>query len=323
MARIDTDIQHAADLLSQSQVIGIPTETVYGLAGNAYDPTAIAKIFVVKGRPHFDPLIVHTSSMARIGEFVEDMPAKAALLSKELWPGPLTMIFRKKPVIPDLVTAGLPTVAVRIPNHPLTLKLLKKLDFPLAAPSANPFGYISPTCAAHVDAQLGQKIGYVLDGGSCAVGIESTILSFKDENPRVLRLGGCTLEHLQALVGTMQVADAPTANPQAPGMLKSHYAPRTPFLIGNIPQLVQQHWGKRLGVLSFSKIQEGVSEGRQFVLSEKADLAEAATRLFTGLRKLDSLNLQLIVSEYVPDEGLGRAINDRLSRAEVMPDRFN
>lgn len=290
---------------------------MYGLAGNAYDAMAVAKIFEVKERPSFDPLIVHTSSIERVLEFVDEIPPMAYDLGGHFWPGPLTMVFNKKPIIPDLVTSGLNSVAVRIPNHPLTLELLKSLDFPLAAPSANPFGYVSPTSANHVNEQLGSKIDYILDGGPCNVGIESTIVSFEHDQLTVLRLGGCKIEEIEKIVGKVNVQLHSTSNPTAPGMLESHYAPLTPILIGDIDDLIQEHSDKKIGVLSFYKKYESVDKARQFVLSEKADLEEAATRLFTGLRSLDSLNLQLILSEYVPDEGLGRAINDRLTRAEV------
>lgn len=317
MARIDKNIHTAIDLLSKSELVGIPTETVYGLAGNAFDAMAIAKIFEVKERPSFDPLIVHTSSIERISDFVEVIPEKAQLLSSHFWPGPLTMIFKKKPIIPDLVTSGLDNVAVRIPNHPLTIKLLEHLDFPLAAPSANPFGYVSPTSADHVNEQLGDKIQHILNGGPCKVGIESTILTFDGDEITVLRLGGCKIEEIEKVVGKVKVNLHSTSNPSAPGMLESHYAPLTSIRIGNIDELIDQYADKNMGILSFQNTYGGIIEAHQFVLSKKGDLEEAATRLFTGLRHLDSLNLQLILSEQVPDVGLGKAINDRLSRAEV------
>jgi L-threonylcarbamoyladenylate synthase len=227
------------------------------------------------------------------------------------------MVFKKKSIIPDLVTSGLDSVAVRIPNHPLTLELLKGIDFPLAAPSANPFGYVSPTQASHVNEQLGEKISYILDGGPCSVGVESTIVGFHGDHVNVLRLGGCTLEDIEKVVGNINLKLHASSNPVAPGMMDSHYAPLTPVRIGNIEQLISQNRGKRIGVLSFKKSFDGVDPANQFILSKKGDLDEAATCLFTGLRQLDMLNLQLIISEYVQDVGLGRAINDRLKRAEA------
>jgi len=317
LARIGSDIKYAIELLNQQQLVGIPTETVYGLAGNAYDPIAVANIFKVKERPSFDPLIVHSSDLTRIREFVHEIPEKAEELANTFWPGPLTMILRKKAIIPDLVTSGLETVAVRIPNHNETLKLLERIDFPLAAPSANPFGYVSPTTAAHVNKQLGDKIPYVLDGGACTVGIESTIVSFDGDDTTVLRIGGCTIESIERIVGKVKVSPHSNSNPMAPGMMDSHYSPLTPISIGNIDQLIAHNLGKSIGILSFNKVYEKVEDSHQYVLSKKSDLDEAATRLFTGLRHLDTLNLQLILSEYVPGEGLGRAINDRLKRAEA------
>lgn len=317
MAKIGSDIKVVEDLLIRSELAAIPTETVYGLAANAFDPVAVAKIFKVKERPTFDPLIVHVSGLDQVEKFVYEIPEKAIKLANNFWPGPLTLIFKKKTIIPDIVTSGLDTVAVRVPNHALTLELLKSIDFPLAAPSANPFGYVSPTRAEHVNEQLGDKIEYVLDGGFCSVGIESTILGFDGDDVVIYRLGGCTVEEIEDVVGEVNVKANSSSNPIAPGMLESHYAPLTPLVIGNIRELVEKHKHQNIGLISFKDEFAGFNASHQFILSEKGDIDEAATRLFTGLRKLDALNLQLIVSEYVPDVGLGRAINDRLKRAEV------
>ncbi len=317
MAKIGTDINISLKLLNRSELVGIPTETVYGLAANAFDPVAVAKIFKVKDRPSFDPLIVHTSNLEKAKSFVDKIPEKAYKLARKFWPGPLTLIFNKKEIIPDLVTSGLDTVAVRVPNHPLTLQLLKSIDFPLAAPSANPFGYVSPTSAAHVNEQLGDKIKYVLDGGICSVGIESTILGFDGDEVVVYRLGGCKVEEIESLIGEITLKVNLSSNPEAPGMLESHYAPLTPIVIGNINELIKKHKHQNIGTISFKDEINGIDPEFQFILSKKGVIDEAATRLFTGLRELDALNLQLIVSEYVPDVGLGRAINDRLKRAEA------
>ncbi|MDZ7608824.1 MAG: L-threonylcarbamoyladenylate synthase [Cyclobacteriaceae bacterium] len=317
MARIGTDIHEAIRLLKQSEVIGIPTETVYGLAGNAFDADAVAKIFAVENRPTFDPLIVHTSSADRLRHFVEEMPPVAEKLAAHFWPGPMTVVLKKKPLIPDLVTSGLDTVAVRVPSHPLALELLKSIDFPLAAPSANPFGYVSPTNAHHVEEQLGERISYILDGGDCAVGLESTIVAFEDNKTVVLRLGGTSIEDIEKVVGKVEVRLHATANPSAPGMLESHYSPMTPMAIGDIRKLINIHRGKKTGVLSFSEDYSKTLDIPCFILSKSGDMAEAATRLFSGLRQLDALHLHIIVSELVPEEGLGRAINDRLRRAAI------
>lgn len=317
MAEIGTDIEIALNLLNRSEIVGIPTETVYGLAANAFDPIAVAKIFKVKERPSFDPLIVHTSSLELAMRFVENIPGKAYKLASKFWPGPMTLIFKKKAIIPDIVTSGLETVAVRIPNHPLTMELLKRIDFPLAAPSANPFGYVSPTSAEHVNKQLGEKIKYVLDGGDSDVGIESTIIDFDDDEINVLRLGGCEIEDIEKIVGKVNLLPITSSNPVAPGMMNSHYSPLTPIIIGDIDEIITRNSDKKIGVLAFKNEFQNINKNHLYVLSKKGDLNEAATRLFTGLRYLDTLNLQLIVSEYVPDRGLGRAINDRLKRAEA------
>jgi len=317
LARIGTDIHEAIRLLNQSEVIGFPTETVYGLAGNAYNPEAVTKIFAVKNRPTFDPLIVHTSSVDRLSDFVVNIPSVAKKLADHFWPGPLTMVLKKKQIIPDLVTSGLDTVAVRIPSHPMALELLRNIDFPLAAPSANPFGYVSPTNAQHVDEQLGDKIRYILNGGDCRVGLESTIVAFEDDKTVVLRLGGSSVEDIEKVAGKVEVRLHSTSNPSAPGMLESHYSPMTPIMVGDIGKLINIHDHKKIGVLSFREDYSKKLDIPCVVLSEKGNLEEAATRLFSGLRTLDALHLHSIVSELVPEVGLGRAINDRLRRAST------
>lgn len=313
MAIIGTDIHQAAQLL-QNEVIGIPTETVYGLAGNAYNADLVARIFDVKQRPTFDPLIVHTSSISRISDFAQAIPVDLMPLAEKFWPGPLTLLVERNAKIPDLVTSGLPHVAVRIPNHPLTLQLLDQLDFPLAAPSANPFGYVSPTTAQHVNDQLGDKIPYILDGGACQVGLESTIVGLIDDEITVFRLGGLSLESIEDVVGKVQVRSH-SSNPQAPGMLDSHYSPRKKVLLGNIPELLQNHRDQSPVLIRFSSLLSEYPEALQLVLSPKASVAEAAINLFKYLRLADQFETSLILAELVPEIGLGRAINDRLKRA--------
>lgn len=317
MAEIGGDITKAADILRRGRLVGIPTETVYGLAGNALDEKAVLSIFSTKNRPSFDPLIVHTDSLDKIGQWVSHVPEKAVMLAKAFWPGPLTMLLPKKIIIPDLVTSGLDTVAVRIPNHTMTLELLSQLDFPLAAPSANPFGYISPTSAGHVEKQLGNQIDYILDGGDCEVGIESTIIGFEGEIPTIYRLGGLALESIEDVIGRVNSLVHSTSNPQAPGMLKSHYAPRKPFFIKSREELElvsDQH----IGYLLFDKYLENADPNSQRLLSTTGDMAEAAHHLFAFLRELDSSDVDMIYAEYVPQNGLGRAINDRLKRAAAQ-----
>jgi L-threonylcarbamoyladenylate synthase len=282
---------------------------------------AVSAIFETKNRPSFDPLILHVASLEQVKPFVSSFPEKLKRLAEAFWPGPLTVLLPRNASVPDLVTSGLDRVAVRVPNHPLTLSLLAQLDFPLAAPSANPFGYISPTQAAHVDAQLGTQIPYILDGGACAVGLESTIVGMEGEQVVIYRLGGLELSKIESLVGPVTVQAHSSSNPSAPGQLASHYAPRKPFLVGELNELVAKltHEGKAFGVLSFSTHFPTLSSDRQFVLSPSQDLQEAAQRLFMGMRLLDESEADLILAEFVPEIGLGRAINDRLKRAAAQP----
>ncbi len=312
---IGKDIKKAIELLNNEQLVAIPTETVYGLGGNALSSRAVAEIFKVKNRPSFDPLIIHTDSLEKVEKYVASIPDKAMLLAREFMPGSLTLLLPKKDIIPDLVTSGSSLVAVRLPKHPMTLELLSNLDFPLAAPSANPFGYISPTTAEHVNNQLGEKIPYILDGGSCEVGLESTIVGFEGEEAIIYRKGGLAVETIEAVIGSVKVLHHSTSNPQAPGQLKSHYAPRTTFKIGNPVTLLAEYHGKNIGVISFSENYDQVPSGNQIILSKSRDFSEAARNLFAGMRYLDSLELDLIIAELLPEKDLGRAINDRLKRA--------
>ena len=201
MGEIGTDIALAVHLLKQNKCVAIPTETVYGLAANALEEDAVAKIFAIKKRPAFDPLIVHIAEMSQMLDFVKTVPPVAHQLASVFWPGPLTLLLPKKDCIPDITTSGLNSVGIRIPSHPMTLELLKQLPFPLAAPSANPFGYISPTAAQHVAAQLGDDVDFILDGGDCTIGLESTIVDFTCDEPKVRRWGGITAEMLQPILG--------------------------------------------------------------------------------------------------------------------------
>jgi L-threonylcarbamoyladenylate synthase len=315
-----TDIEKAKQFLTNGELVAIPTETVYGLAANALNSAAVIKIFEVKNRPSFNPLIVHFASWKIAREYVQDVPAKAHLLAKKFTPGPLTFLLKKKDSIPDLVTAGKERVAIRIPNHPLALALLQSLDFPLAAPSANPFGYISPTTAAHVAENLNGKIPYILDGGSATVGLESTIIGF-DENDKVLlyRSGGISIEAIEKLIHekVIPAPSSPQKNPETSGQLKSHYAPHTPLYIGNIDQLKNEFEGKKIATISFTKKIDGIENGYGFILSPKGNLHEAASNLFAALRKIDQLDADVILTETFPNEGIGRAINDRLNRAKA------
>lgn len=318
MAEIGKDISKVKSLLERGELVAIPTETVYGLAGNALDINAVTKIFQVKDRPHFDPLIVHVANFESAKSLVEEIPPQAKLLARKFWPGPITILLKRKSIIPDLVTAGLNTVGIRCPDHSLTKQLLQYLSFPLAAPSANPFGYISPTQPAHVNDQLGEKIEYILDGGECKVGIESTIIGFDHARPTIYRMGGLSIEQIESVIGKVEVQLHSTSNPQAPGQLKSHYAPTKKLILGNLDDLIKINQSKKIGVLSFQKIRKDINSKNQRVLSPTGDIPIAAQNLFSCLRELDQLNIQFIVAEEVPDNGLGRAINDRLRRASAQ-----
>ncbi|TAF72445.1 MAG: threonylcarbamoyl-AMP synthase, partial [Bacteroidetes bacterium] len=252
MAEIGTNIFTCKMLLEQNQLIGFPTETVYGLAGNALSIDAVTKIFETKNRPTFDPLICHAFDVENIKKYVISIPQMAYDLLSSFAPGPITVLLQRKKNIPDLVTSGLEHVAFRIPNHPLALDLLKNISFPLAAPSANPFGYISPTSAVHVQKQLGNFIPYILDGGNCSVGIESTIIGFKDNKAQIYRLGGLELNAIEHITGKAEI-HLSSSKPAAPGMLESHYAPRKKMYVGDIDLLIKKHKNDNFGILSFSK----------------------------------------------------------------------
>ena len=315
MGIISKDIQKAVELLTNEQLVAIPTETVYGLAGNIFSEKAIKCIFSTKQRPFFNPLIVHIASLASLNDIVTHIPKKAKLLAAAFWPGSMTLVLKKDKRIPDIITAGKDTVAVRIPNHPVTLELLKKLPFPLAAPSANPFGSISPTKPTHVENYFKNDIEMVLEGGSCASGIESTIIGFENEEPVIYRLGALPLEDIEAVVGKVLIKNKKEENPDAPGMLARHYAPKTnTFLVTDVASEVEKYSGKKIGVLIFksSLNNKNITE---IVLSKEGSLQEAASKLYDAMHELDTKNLDIIIAERFSEFGLGKSINDRLQRA--------
>lgn len=316
MSKIGIDIEKAKQILQQGGLVAIPTETVYGLAANGLDANAVLKIFEAKNRPYFDPLILHTNSIDKVKDYVTDFPLWVTQLANAFWPGPLTLLLPKENTVPDLVTSGLPQVAIRIPNHKVTLQLLSNIDFPLAAPSANPFGYVSPTKAAHVAAQLQDKVDYIIDGGDCSVGIESTIVGYEEDTITVYRLGGLAVEDIEAVVGKVAVKTNQSSNPKAPGMLKSHYAPAKPLYIVDIANFLKTTKCKKTGVISFTTHYDVEAQYLK-VLSPAGNLKEAARRLFAAIRELDATDAELIVAEALPETLLGKAINDRLQRAAV------
>lgn len=322
ITEIGNDVQKAASLLEEGELVSIPTETVYGLAGNALDPRVVVKIFEVKNRPYFDPLIVHLPHLDAVESYAHWSHPEFKVLAKHFWPGPLTLLLPRKNTIPDLITSGLPRVGLRVPSHPLTLELLSKLNFPLAAPSANPFGYVSPTKAEHVMEQMAGKISYILDGGSCAVGVESTIIGMEEDELVVYRKGGVTIEHIIEVTGRYPRVLSQGSDPKAlaaPGMTDSHYAPAKPLYFFEDPSKPLPHFLQDLSVGSISL--KSLTNSSRFVngkvLSEKGDLQEAAVNLFSAIRSLDATRIDAIVAYRVPDTGLGWAINDRLHRAAV------
>jgi L-threonylcarbamoyladenylate synthase len=317
VSEIGINTLHAAELLRQGKLVGIPTETVYGLAANALNEKAVLSIFEAKNRPFFDPLIIHVPSLKAAEEYAGIQDERLYILAKHFWPGPLTLLLPKKEIIPDLVTSGLKQVAVRVPNHPLTLELLNQLDFPLAAPSANPFGYVSPTEAQHVNQQLGDKLDYILDGGNCAVGLESTIVGIEEGQVCIYRLGGLAIEAIEKLIGPVKLRINYSSDPKAPGQLKNHYAPKKPLFIGNIEHLLKSHANKKIAVITFGEEIKGENIFL-FELSKKKNVEEAALNLFKCLRLADESSAELVICDYLPESGLGRAINDRLKRASVQ-----
>jgi len=313
--KVGVNIQYAIELLSSEELVSIPTETVYGLAANALSEKAVAKVFSVKKRPFFDPLIVHVSSKKKIEDYAKNIPDVAFKLAEKFMPGPLTLVLEKNPIIPDLVTSGFSTVALRVPNHFLTQKLLSQIEFPLAAPSANPFGYISPTKPTHVEKMLGNDISYILDGGGTTVGIESTIVCFDKEDVILLRKGGITLDKIENEIDKKVYLKSNSESILAPGMLKSHYSPLKKLFLCDIDNDFQYFNNQKIGALCFSKKRNFISNKNQFILSKEGSILEAASNLFSGLHYLDDLDIDIILAENVPNIGVGIAINDRLLKA--------
>jgi L-threonylcarbamoyladenylate synthase len=309
-------IAEGAAILRGGGLVAFPTETVYGLGANALDAAAVARIFAAKGRPTFDPLIVHLADRTWLERAVRATPEAAAILAARFWPGPLTLVLPKAAVVPDLVTAGLDTVGVRVPDHSAAHALLEAADTPIAAPSANLFGHVSPTTAAHVVEQLGDRVDAVLDGGPCRVGVESTIVSFASGAPVVLRPGGVTREELAEALGrpvALVRERAPEDTPLvAPGQLERHYATRTPLRL--LPgRATGPGSSARVGLLAFAG-SPALGFAAVEVLAPDGKPATAAANLFAALRRLDARGLDLLLAEPCSEEGLGSAIMDRLRR---------
>ena len=310
---IGIDVLRAKELLEKGELVAIPTETVYGLAGNAMDSNAVAKIYEAKNRPQFNPLILHVANQEQLNLYVANVPDDCMKLMEAFSPGPITFLLDKNLNVPDVVTAGSKKVAIRIPNHPLTLQLLNSLRFPLAAPSANPSGYVSPVSAEHVLQGLQGRIPYILDGGKTIVGLESTIVGFNAGETIVHRLGGIAVEQIESIIKKPVKISITHDSPETPGQLKSHYATKKNFIVGDLERMKVEFADKKFGVLSFCTLQS--EHIPHVVLSSKGDLAEAASKLFAAMRELDNHDVDFILAEWVPDRGIGRAINDRLRRA--------
>lgn len=310
--RIGTSIAEAKQILDLNGIVAIPTETVYGLAANALSEEAILKVFKTKNRPHFDPLIVHVANIKE-AQKIAVIPDKLKLLADDLWPGPLTLLVQKKPIISDLVTSGSDLVAMRIPNHAKTQLLLETLEYPLVAPSANPFGYVSPTTARHVAKNL-PNVEYILDGGACKHGIESTIVGLDNDTILVYRLGATTLEAIEQITKeSVKLNIQNNSNPKAPGMLDKHYSPGCKLRLYNSEKMPTDSsnaliWFGDAPPRGYQKV---------FYLSKVESMDEAAKNLFSILRELDTQSFSAADICLVPNEGLGRAINDRISRACV------
>jgi L-threonylcarbamoyladenylate synthase len=302
-------ISKAADILRAGGLVAFPTETVYGLGADAANGEAVARLYAAKGRPSFNPLIAHVGTLA-LAHKLGRLDAKAERLADELWPGPLTLVLPRRPEFPisDLALAGLDTVALRMPAHPVAQALLTEFGGPIVAPSANRSGHVSPTDAEHVLADLEGSIDLVLDGGPCSVGLESTIVACLDE-PTLLRPGGTAREEIERMLGRPLASNGESDDTAllAPGMLNSHYAPRAKL------RLNAKSAERGEALLAFGK--PASSKGRVLNLSERGDLVEAAANLFSHLRALDASGAQRIAVMTIPNEGLGEAINDRLARA--------
>jgi L-threonylcarbamoyladenylate synthase len=331
-----SNLELAGRALARGELVAIPTETVYGLGANAFDEVAVARVFEAKARPSFDPLIVHIADLSQVDRVVRVLPRHAALLMEKLWPGPLTLILPKREELPDLVTSGLPSVALRFPANAIAQAVIRAAGLPIAAPSANPFGYLSPTTARHVADMLGDRVDYIVDGGPCRIGVESTVLDLTGELPVVLRPGGMPVETIARLIGEVLVHDSAVPTPTSPGQLPSHYAPHTPLRLVPAGGLRTARPGPKAVALFFDEASRaaassgagggaaassGAGGGAACgfaawrVLSRGGDLVEAAARLFSTLHELDREGFDEIWAERLPEEGLGRAVNDRLYKA--------
>jgi len=309
-----SSLSQASKIIKSGELVAFPTETVYGLGANALNPQAVARIFAAKQRPFFDPLIVHISHIERVKELAADIPPVAEKLMKTFWPGPLTIILKKKEIVPDIVTGGLDSVAIRMPDHPIALKLIELSGCPLAAPSANPFGRLSPTMAIHVKKHLGSSVDLIIDGGKCSKGLESTIIDVTEDTPKVLRVGALAVEEIESIIGKVKRPKKKSAA-VTPGSLPYHYAPKTKVILLKrnepFPKITADS-----GYLVFGPLQSPLDyHPHALSLSLSKDLVEAAANLFEYLHRLDNEQLKVIYIKPIPSKGLGAAIMDRLRKA--------
>ena len=315
--KANTDaIKNAAEIINSGGLVAFPTETVYGLGADGLNSIAVAKIFEAKKRPSFNPLILHISQKGWLKKFTSIQSDKVDQLINKFWPGPLTLVLPKTDIVPDIVTSGNSTVAIRMPNHPVALELIEKSGTPIAAPSANKFGHLSPTDAQHVAKSLGDKIDLILDGGKCSVGVESTILEFFEDEFYLLRPGGLSKEEIEREIGTIKEGKINESKPNSPGQLPFHYSPSTALVFLNDRSL-QKYSGKKIGALFFREKQSENNFTSVRILSPKGDLKEAAANLFQFLHEFEKEDLDVILVEAIDEKGLGAAIMDRLKKASA------
>ena len=306
-------IRRAAEAIRQGKIVAFPTETVYCLGADLYNKSAVAKVFEAKKRPKFDPLIVHISDREQLDPLVESVPQKAKALIKRFWPGGLTVVLPKKDTYHDIVTAGMIGVSVRLPSNETARELIRCAKTPIAVAAANTFGNVSPTTAQHVREDLGDAVEIILDDGPCTIGIETTIVSFLEEEPMKLRPGAIPLDEIEKVIGPVRRSVPPGYASFFPGMSDHHYTRRNIMMF--MDQVEQLPQNIHIGLLSFKPMEDITQFSAVEVLSPGGDLNEAARNLFSALRRLDAADIDLIVAQRVPEVGIGIAINDRLVRA--------
>ena len=310
----EKNISIAAEVIKSGGLVAFPTETVYGLGADGLDPIAVAKIFEAKQRPSFNPLILHVAEADQVKDIASTDNSAILKLMDTFWPGPLTLVIPKKEIVPDIVTSGNPTVAVRMPDHQVALKLIKEAGKPIAAPSANVFSQLSPTNAGHVVKQLKDKVDIILDGGNCSIGVESTIIHIKDDEITLLRPGGLAIEEIENIVGTVKILNTRIESPISPGQLAYHYAPQIPLKFFNEVNITD-YKNKKVGALFFKKNFTQINFSDEKILSSEGDLREAAANLFSHLHDFENKSLDVILVERIDEIGLGKAIMDRLRKA--------